>query len=89
MTAPGDPIGDTLSGEQGDDRFHVRDGEVDKIDCGSGDDVVLADPFDQVVDARQEEPNGSCEKVVRAEPRPGDDASENETESPPEDSQNG
>ena len=31
VTAPGDPVGDTLIGGKGNDRFHVRDGEVDRI----------------------------------------------------------
>jgi len=37
------------------------------------------------VDATPENLNGSCERVVRAEPKAGEDASENKTQSPKED----
>ena len=56
-----DTQGDTLDGGPGDDRFHTRDGEIDHITCGDGNDVVLADTVD-VVDS-------SCEKVIRKAPR--------------------
>ena len=80
-----DSIGDTLHGEAGDDRFHTRDGEVDTIDCGAGQDVALLDGVDVIADATAENPNGSCEKVVRRAPRAGEDAPENATQSPAED----
>ena len=77
-----DPVGDTLHGEGGNDRIHVRDGEVDKVDCGDGVDRVIADSFDQIA--------ADCEKVTRAAPRPGrEDASENATQSPSQDSAQG
>ena len=62
-----DVTGDTLTGGEGDDRFHVRDGERDAIDCGEGTDVVLADTVDEVTE--------SCETVRRAEPKRGRRAS--------------
>jgi Ca2+-binding RTX toxin-like protein len=43
----GEPA-DTLHGENGNDRFHVRDGEADTVTCGPGFDVVLADRKDNV-----------------------------------------
>ncbi|HVW18248.1 MAG TPA: hypothetical protein VHB30_08355 [Solirubrobacteraceae bacterium] len=63
-----DVAGDALDGGPGDDVFHVRDGEVDVVTCGPGYDVVLADPVDVIADATPQNPNGSCEKVVRAQP---------------------
>jgi Ca2+-binding RTX toxin-like protein len=53
----GDPNGDELSGGNGNDRFRVRDGEVDLVHCGEGDDHVKADQFDQV--------DNDCEHVDR------------------------
>ena len=86
VTALGDPIGDALHGDGGDDRFRTRDGEVDRIECGAGNDTALLDPFDVIVDASTSDADGSCERVERAEPRTGEDGPENGTESPPEDS---
>ena len=43
----GEPA-DTLNGENGNDRFHVRDGEADTVNCGAGFDRVFADRTDQV-----------------------------------------
>jgi len=34
-----DQVGDTLDGGNGDDRFRTRDGEVDRITCGPGNDA--------------------------------------------------
>ena len=60
-----DQVGDTLHGGAGDDRFHTRDGEVDKIDCGDGNDKAILDNVDVIVDATATNPNGSCERVQR------------------------
>jgi Ca2+-binding RTX toxin-like protein len=64
-----DQTGDTLDGGPGDDRFHTRDGEVDRITCGDGYDVALLDRVDVITDATPTDLNGSCEKVVRRAPR--------------------
>jgi Ca2+-binding RTX toxin-like protein len=53
----GDPNGDELSGGNGNDRFRVRDGEVDLVHCGEGTDRVKADQFDQI--------DNDCEHVDR------------------------
>jgi Ca2+-binding RTX toxin-like protein len=37
---------DRLVGQEGDDTIDARDGRYDSIDCGSGNDVVFADPTD-------------------------------------------
>ena len=65
MTAPGDPVGDTLHGEGGNDTFHVRDGEVDNVDCGAGFDIVIADRVDNVA--------GDCERTRRNDPAARED----------------
>ena len=52
----GEPA-DTLHGENGNDRFHVRDGEADTVNCGAGFDVVFADRKDKVAT--------DCEQVRR------------------------
>ena len=39
---------DTLYGGSGHDTLRVRDGKPDVVDCGSGDDVVIADAIDVV-----------------------------------------
>lgn len=77
VTAPGDPVGDTLHGENGNDTIHVRDGEVDNVDCGPGNDTVIADTFDNVA--------SDCERVLRRNPQPREDRSENSTQSPADD----
>lgn len=51
------PGNDTVFGEDGDDLIGARDGKVDRIYCGSGDDTVIADRFDKVA--------ASCENVRR------------------------
>jgi Ca2+-binding RTX toxin-like protein len=53
----GDPNGDELTGGNGNDRFRVRDGEVDLVHCGAGIDRVKADQFDAV--------DADCEHVDR------------------------
>jgi hypothetical protein len=77
VTGSPDNAGDTLHGGDGDDTFHTRDGEQDVIDCGAGNDRVLAD-FADVVDT-------SCESVIRKAPRSREDRGENNTQSPGED----
>jgi Ca2+-binding RTX toxin-like protein len=73
----GDPNGDELSGGPGNDRFRVRDGEVDVVHCGDGHDTVLADQFDQI--------DNDCERVLRRDVTSLDqvgDQQENTTEDP-------
>lgn len=77
VSGPDDKTGDTLHGGAGDDTFHTRDGEQDIVDCGDGNDRVLAD-FADVVDS-------SCETVVRKAPKSRDDAGENRTRAPRQD----
>ena len=60
-----DQVGDTLDGGAGNDSFRTRDGEVDRITCGEGNDVAFLDLVDVITDATAENPNGSCERVVR------------------------
>lgn len=48
---------DTISGGNGHDRIDARDNETDRIVCGTGRDVVLADRRDAV--------SGDCEHVRR------------------------
>jgi Ca2+-binding RTX toxin-like protein len=67
-----DQVGDTLDGGPGNDRFHTRDGEVDRITCGDGIDVALLDNVDVITDATAANPNGSCEKVIRKAPKAKD-----------------
>lgn len=43
----GEPA-DTVHGENGNDRIHVRDGEADTVTCGTGFDKVTADRKDNV-----------------------------------------
>ncbi|HWH93845.1 MAG TPA: calcium-binding protein [Baekduia sp.] len=77
-----DQTGDTLIGGNGNDRFHTRDGEVDRITCGDGNDVALLDNVDVITDATPEAPNGSCEKVVRKDPKPKESKSEDAQQAP-------
>ena len=44
-----------LVGRGGDDTLDARDGETDRVECGSGADTALVDPFDHVSE--------SCEQV--------------------------
>jgi hypothetical protein len=57
-TIDGGPGTDAIAGGAGDDEIDARDGEVDTIDCGAGDDPVLADPVDVLT---------GCEPVPPAE----------------------
>lgn len=50
---------DVLDGDDGDDTINARDGFVDRVDCGSGNDVAIVDPLDQVAQA--------CESVQVAD----------------------
>ena len=65
----GDPVGDSLDGGEGDDVFRTRDGEADKITCGPGNDKAILDNYDVITDAAAGNPNGSCERVERRDPR--------------------
>ncbi len=84
VTASGDPVGDTLHGENGNDTIHVRDGEVDNVDCGDGNDHVIADQFDIVAN--------NCEHVDRKDvtaeslAAANSDKTENSTQDPKADS---
>ena len=40
---------DEIRGGKGDDEIHVRDGKPDQIDCGPGEDTVLADEVEEGV----------------------------------------
>ena len=85
--APGpgvDQVGDTLDGGNGNDRFRTRDGEVDRITCGDGNDRAFLDHVDVITDATAENPNGSCERVERRAPRPSGSAEEDANEAPAE-----
>src|SRR5919199_531976 len=73
---------DRIFGGAGNDTFHTRDGEVDRIVCGPGDDTALLDQVDVILDASAANPNGSCERVVRKAPRPRDSRSEDAQQSP-------
>lgn len=77
-----DQNGDSLDGGAGNDSFRVRDGEVDRVSCGDGDDVAFLDLVDQITDATAENPNGSCEKVIRRAPRSRDARSEDAQQAP-------
>jgi len=77
-----DTTGDTLDGGPGNDTFHTRDGEVDRITCGEGNDNALLDTVDVITDATAENPNGSCERVVRKAPKSRDSRSEDHQQAP-------
>jgi Ca2+-binding RTX toxin-like protein len=66
-----DTTGDNLTGGEGDDRFRVRDGEVDQISCGPGNDTAWVDTVDQI-DGLPAGQNGSCETVHRTAPKSKD-----------------
>jgi Ca2+-binding RTX toxin-like protein len=53
----GGPGNDSIEAGAGDDFIDARDGEADQIDCGSGNDTVLADAIDTVA--------SNCETVTR------------------------
>ena len=83
VTALGDPIGDALTGGHGNDTFHVRDGEVDRMTV-RGRDRVMADQYDVIIDATPANANGSCEVVLRSSV-PASDGKEGAYESPKDD----
>jgi uncharacterized repeat protein (TIGR01451 family) len=53
----GGPGKDVLHGDAGNDTIDARDGQQDKIDCGTGHDTVVADKHDII--------SRTCEKVSR------------------------
>ena len=65
VAAPG---ADTVFAGPGNDTVFVRDGEPDVVSCGSGTDVVFADPTDVT--------RPSCERVHVGEPKPNEDLTE-------------
>jgi Ca2+-binding RTX toxin-like protein len=76
VTGPGDLEGDIVRGAEGDDRIRTRDGEQDIVSCGPGFDVARLDLLDVIEGASTTVPDGDCERVERADPRPGEDAEE-------------
>src|SRR5207245_8027496 len=60
-----DQNGDSLDGGPGDDVIHTRDGEVDGVLCGPGNDTAILDKVDVIVEATPAYPNVSCEKLCR------------------------
>jgi Ca2+-binding RTX toxin-like protein len=81
---PVDQVGDTLDGGNGNDHFRTRDGEVDRITCGAGNDTARLDQVDVITDATAENPDGSCERVKRHAPSANESAPEDEQEAPAE-----
>ena len=81
---PVDQVGDTLDGGNGNDVFRTRDGEVDRITCGNGNDRALLDQVDVITDATAQNPKGSCESVKRHAPKASDSRSEDREEAPAE-----
>jgi Ca2+-binding RTX toxin-like protein len=56
---------DVLTGGDGNDVIDARDGAVDTVTCGAGEDLAKLDPQDVIADATADNPNGSCETVIR------------------------
>jgi hypothetical protein len=52
----GGPLADTIRGGDGDDRIFARDGVVDTIDCGVGDDRAVVDANDVVTNCEVDAP---------------------------------
>jgi Ca2+-binding RTX toxin-like protein len=67
-TVNGGPGHDTIAGGAGNDTVRARDGQADRVDCGTGDDTAVLDPKDTISDATPQDPNGSCESVNRSNP---------------------
>src|SRR6185436_16180162 len=65
---------DTITTGPLDDTVTVRDGEVDSVDCREGDDAVVADPDDQLV---------NCERVSLPPPSSPAPAPPQQQPSPP------
>ena len=78
MNGPGDIAGDAVRGGGGDDRIRVRDGELDVVSCGPGFDVAILDFADVIESSIPAAPEGDCERLRRAVPRPGADRREGE-----------
>lgn len=57
--------GGALDGGTGHDVLSARNGITDRLVCGRGVDLVLADRKDVVADASARRANGSCETVLR------------------------
>ena len=74
-----DTVGDSVDGGPGNDTIHTRDGEVDTVTCGEGQDRAILDTVDVISDATPANPNGSCEVVKRALPKPSDANAEGDT----------
>jgi Ca2+-binding RTX toxin-like protein len=84
-----DQAGDTLDGGNGDDTFRTRDGEVDRITCGAGNDTALLDQVDVIADATAANPNGSCERVIRKAPHGRGESKAEDTQQSPKDERRG
>ncbi len=82
-TNDGNTTFDRLDGGNGNDRFRTRDGEADVITCGEGNDRAILDTVDVISDATAENPNGSCERVERAEPKTKDDSEASDGDATP------
>jgi Ca2+-binding RTX toxin-like protein len=78
VTGPRDIAGDVVRGAAGNDTIHVRDGELDVVSCSPGFDVARLDFADVTESATAAAPNGNCERVRRAAPRPRGDTREGE-----------
>ncbi len=72
-----------MRGGDGNDRIRTADGEADLVNCGNGKDRAFLDTADVIEDATAENPNGSCERVLRVTPNPNENAQENATEQQP------
>jgi len=70
---------DVITGGDGDDVIDARDGAVDTVTCGAGEDVAKLDDDDVIADATADNPNGSCETVLRGDSAsgPGNGAGKN------------
>ncbi len=77
-----DQTGDSLDGGAGDDSFRTRDGEVDRITCGDGNDTAFLDTADVITDLTADNANGSCERVIRRAPKSRDSRSEDAQQAP-------
>ncbi|HKF84300.1 MAG TPA: hypothetical protein VKB30_00835, partial [Candidatus Limnocylindrales bacterium] len=76
VTGAGDVEGDNVSGDDGNDVIRTRDGELDVVSCGTGVDTAILDDVDVIAGATPAQPDGDCERVRRAAPRPGEDLEE-------------
>ncbi len=60
------------------DAIDARDGSVDTVTRGSGDDIAKLDADDVIADATSENPGGSCERVIRGSSDDSDTGSESD-----------